>query len=1047
MRTDRIRPAVPDRFRTWLAATSLIGASAAAVLVPAGSAFAVGTTLHASPSGSGTACSASRPCSLTQAKTTVRAINHSMKADITVELADGVHRLSAPLTFTSADSGTGGHTVTWKAAPFAHPVISGAKKVTGWTVQDSTKNIWKASVGKGIDTRQLFVDGLLATRARTAVPRSSLTPTTTGYTFTSSSLSNLNSLADPGRVEVEGADSFTNRYSPVAGISNNVITMEQPAWNNNTFGYDTITSPYQDTAFSLENAYEFLDTAGEWNLDPTTGTLYYKPLPGQTMSSADVELPRLESLLDIGGTYAKPAHDLAFSGIQFSHTSWLQPSGPQGYASQQTGAFIHGSWDRPSDALASCQSGCKLFEATRPHWHQMPAAVQVSAAHDVAFTGDRFTQLGQVAVGIGNDANAHTSGVGLGADTVSVTGSVFTQNAGGGVAVGGVQADAHHPSDRRMTNQNITVSNNVFHDIALDYRDMSAVLATYVSTIGITHNEIYNMPYSGITIGYGWGSNDPGGSPDYQNRGLYDYQPVYTTPTTAKNNHIDGNYIHDVMQSMNDGACMYTLSDSPGSTLDGNYCTINDNYFGLYFDEGSRHYSASGNVFRQTGTWAHENNQGGNYTGALTLTGNWTSNTGTDVFDGQRGNTVTGTVNVTDGNWPSGARAAMAAAGVQPAYRAMTPGPVTTPYSTYSSVPADIGQSGTTLTLTDTGKDIWAKRDSYSTAYMKKAATSGTTITARVDHLDATDPWAKAGVVLRNNLRGSASSAGYAVMVSTPGHGVAFQYDSNGDGRLDKRATVSGTPAAVRVRLTRTGNLVSGFYSTDGTTFTQVGHTVALAKAATDQDAGVIHTANSSTVGSAVLSDLTITTSPYKAYSSIPAALVDRGGSYSLTGAGVDTWAYGTQYDDEYGAIYRPAAFAGGDTVTVRVDSQKSGSGWSKAGIMIRNSVSGTGSSPGYAVLALTPGNGVTLQWDSNSDGYLNQYTSAAATTTAPVWLRLTRDGTTLTGSYSTDGASWTAMPTTAALTGAAATQDAGMFFTAHSGVAGTADMSHFTIT
>ena len=64
----------------------------------AGPAFAASTTLYASPSGSGTACSASQPCSITQAKTNVRALNNSMTGDITVELADGTYRLTAPLS-------------------------------------------------------------------------------------------------------------------------------------------------------------------------------------------------------------------------------------------------------------------------------------------------------------------------------------------------------------------------------------------------------------------------------------------------------------------------------------------------------------------------------------------------------------------------------------------------------------------------------------------------------------------------------------------------------------------------------------------------------------------------------------------------------------------------------------------------------------------------------------------------------------------------------------------------------------------------------------
>ncbi|WP_327394514.1 right-handed parallel beta-helix repeat-containing protein [Streptomyces phaeochromogenes] len=651
--------------RACLTGVTALAAVTATVLGQSTPAFASrATTLHVSPDGHGTACSVAHPCSITEAKAKVRTLNSDMRADIVVQLAGGTYRLAAPLTFTRADSGTNGHRVVWQAAPGARPVISGARKATGWTRQDPTKNIWKAKVGTGFDIRQLYVDGVQATRARTQLDRADLTADANGYTFTSGALKYLNSLADPGRTEIDALGSFTNRYSPVAGIRDGVITMKQPAWNNNTFGYDTITNPFRKGPLYIENANEFLDSAGEWYLNTRTGTLYYKPLPGQDMSTADVEMPRLESLLSVGGTYQAPATHITFSGLQFSHTSWLQPSTGQGYANQQTGAFVHGDWQRPADALDSCQYGCKLFEATRPHWHQMPAAVQVSAASHISFTGNRFTQLGQVALGIGNDANAHATGVGLGADTISVSGNVFSQGAGGGVVVGGVQADAHHPGDSRMTNRNITISNNVMHDLALDYRDMTAVLVTYATNATVSHNEIYEMPYTGIAIGYGWGTNDPGGSQDYVNRGLYDFQPVYTTPTTLKNLRITGNYLHDVMRTMDDGACIYTLSAAPGTLIDRNYCADNNGHYGIYHDEGSRDYTDSNNVFRNTGDWDHENSNATNNTGALTVTDNWTSNGSISLSDGVRGNRVTGTVVVTDDNWPRGARRVMKNAGV-----------------------------------------------------------------------------------------------------------------------------------------------------------------------------------------------------------------------------------------------------------------------------------------------------------------------------------------------------------------------------------------------
>ncbi|GAA1403812.1 RICIN domain-containing protein [Catellatospora coxensis] len=645
--------------------TALLVTASALPATPATA--AVMTTLYVSPTGSGTACSTTQPCSLTQAQSTVRGLAPTMSGDIVVQLAGGAYALSAPLTFTSADSGANGYTVFWRAATGAQPVISGGQRVTGWTQVDAAQNIWRAAASAGFDSRQLYVNGRIATRARTQVNRGDLTMTTSGMTFTSSALSYLNNVAAEDRIELESVNSFTDRYVPVQSISNNTITMEQPAWNNNTFGYDTLSRPFRAGPMYLVNAREFLDAAGEWYLDTSAGQLYYKPLSGENMATADVQLPRLESLLRVGGTYAAPAHHLAFSGLQFSHTSWLQPNTGQGYADQQTGAYIYGTWSRPSDWLNSCQSGCPQFEATRPNWRQMPAAVQVSAANAIRFTGNRFTNLGQVGLGIGNDANAHATGVGLGASDIDVIGNTFEQISAGAVIAGGVQADAHHPSDTRMVNRDIVFGNNAVHDVAVDYRSHVGLLITYAADSAMTNNEVYNLPYTGISIGYGWGANDAGGSQDYIDRGLYNYQPRYTTATIAANYRVQANYVHDVMRQMTDGAAFYALSALPGTTINQNWFRNTNGWLGLYFDEGARYMSAAGNVFDNIGQWAYGQHWANNNTGNLTLTNNWTTSTNTNITSGSRGNTNTGTVVVSGGNWPAAARTVMASAGVQSA--------------------------------------------------------------------------------------------------------------------------------------------------------------------------------------------------------------------------------------------------------------------------------------------------------------------------------------------------------------------------------------------
>ncbi|GAB3845192.1 hypothetical protein GCM10029963_23160 [Micromonospora andamanensis] len=381
------------------------------------------------------------------------------------------------------------------------------------------------------------------------------------------------------------------------------------------------------------------------------------------MSSVSVELPTQQSLVNLGGTYAAPAHHISFTGITFTGTTWLGASSNQGYVDQQTGAYIYGNWNWPS--FTSCHNGCPQFEATRPNWQQMPAAVQISAANNITLSDSQFVNLGQTAIGIGNDANAHASGVGLGASNITVTRSEIARNAAGGIVVGGVRADAHHPSDQRMVNRDITISNNRLHDLGIEYRGIVSVLTTYVTNSTVSYNEVYNMPYTGMSIGYGWGANDAGGSEHYAGRGLYNYQPRYTTATTASNNRLIGNYVHDVMQQMNDGGCIYTLSANPGGLISDNYCLRTNGYFGLYFDEGSRYYTARNNVFSSTGTWATANYWYAENMGNFTVTNNWSTNGSSNVTNGDRGNVVSGNVTVTNGNWPSGAQAVMAGAGPQ----------------------------------------------------------------------------------------------------------------------------------------------------------------------------------------------------------------------------------------------------------------------------------------------------------------------------------------------------------------------------------------------
>ena len=613
---------------------------------------------------------------IVRAQAEVRRVNQDHA--VTVRLGDGVYRLDAPLRFTAADGGRNGYTVRWEAAPGTHPVLSGGMAVTGWTLADAKRGIWSATIPRGLDPRQLWVAGRMAHRATVRAPRSAFVFHDWGIEITDPGWRMLADLPDQHRIEAESTGWFTDRHANIDRIEGNRIVMQQPGWRNNIVGYDTFArSVWGDKAgLFFVNALAFLREPGQWFADPAAGRLYYKPAAGEDMRRLEVELPRLELLVSIAGSYDAPVQDLTFAGLSFRHTSWLLPNGPQGYASQQSGSFLTGDVpDYPADPIRDCSWGCRPFEAMRNHWHQQPAAVQVAAARRIVFDHDEFTQLGQIALGIGNNSDANDSGVGLGASAIEVRRSRFTDLAGGAIMVGGITPDAHHPSRPEMGLRSIVIRDNVIRTVSQHYREQAAILVTYASGTVIWHNDVSAAPYDGIDIGWGWGVNDPGGTPAYftNSRGYYD-QPgnlVYDTPTTLRDTVVVGNRVHDVKQWFPDGGAIYHLSADPGGLIAENHVYDVPGGIALYLDEGSRYLTLRNNVISNVGVWLNLNSQDRILPSRTALdntaTGNW--------YDGGRrtgswtpylNNRDIDNVLVPKGQWPVAARAVIAGAGVEP---------------------------------------------------------------------------------------------------------------------------------------------------------------------------------------------------------------------------------------------------------------------------------------------------------------------------------------------------------------------------------------------
>ncbi|HEY0686756.1 MAG TPA: right-handed parallel beta-helix repeat-containing protein [Steroidobacter sp.] len=620
--------------------------------------------------------SASRPFkTLTRAQQAVRSVNSN--ANVVVVLADGIYRLAEPLHFTAADGGQDGNNVTWQAAANASPVVAGSVPVTGWKVSDATKQIYVAEVPAGTDTRQLWVDNRLAKPASIEIPRSVLEFDAEGMTINDPQYDYLAKLPAQHRIEVQATGYFTNRLSPVKSISGRKLLMQQPAWDNNTWGYDTLNAPVgsESAHLLLNNSLAFLTQPNQFYVDPDAGKLYYRPAEGVKPEQMSAELPRLPYLVSIGGTYERPIRDLTFKGIRFSYSSWMGPSSPEGYADQQSGAYLTGvTPGRPKDAYKSCVWGCRVFETRRNDWLQIPAAVQVSAAERIVFDQVVFAHLGQIGLGIGNNDNAHATGVGLGARGVEVKRSVFNDLAGGAILAGGISRDAHHPSTPRMANRNIVITNNRIKTVSQVYMDNSAILSTYVDSALILHNDISDAPYDGIDIGWGWGINDVGGNAVYRvaERGHYDHAEnlTYDTPTMHRRVVVAYNRIYDIKTLFHDGGAIYNLSASPDTFISENYIYGIPDRIALYLDEGSRYITMRNNVVDGAGTWLNINTVG-SYQPLRTSTdnkavGNWhTEGKVGGLWDAYNNNLMEGNQVVKGNRWPSEAKRVMENAGIQ----------------------------------------------------------------------------------------------------------------------------------------------------------------------------------------------------------------------------------------------------------------------------------------------------------------------------------------------------------------------------------------------
>jgi regulation of enolase protein 1 (concanavalin A-like superfamily) len=315
--------------------------------------------------------------------------------------------------------------------------------------------------------------------------------------------------------------------------------------------------------------------------------------------------------------------------------------------------------------------------------------------------------------------------------------------------------------------------------------------------------------------------------------------------------------------------------------------------------------------------------------------------------------------------------------------------------------------SSGTFTVAGSGDDIWNANDHFRFVYQPLDGDGE--IVARVTSLQNTHEWAKAGVMIRDGL---GDNARHASALLTPSNGLVFEWRSSAGA---SSAAAPTAPGAVPqwVRVTRSGNTLTGYYSTNGTNWTSLGST-SIALPTRVYVGLAVSSINTSALNTVTFTNVAM--NPGSTTGTLPAPWITQDiGSPSLTGAagfasgtftvigsGADIW----NASDQFRFVYQP--LDGDGEIVARVTSQQNTHEWAKAGVMIRDSLSGNAR---HASALITPSNGFVFEWRSSTGASSDAATGFGGT--VPQWVRVTRSGNTLTGYYSSDGSTWTAFGST----------------------------------
>jgi hypothetical protein len=519
--------------------------------------------------------------------------DESIKGGIHIILSGGMYSVLETIVLRPEDSGTDDSPTWIEAAPNEQPVLSGGVMISGWKKlvtpvaglqKKYQQQIWVADVpmvnGNLFNFRQLWVNEVKAVRAKSA----------NGETM--HRILNWNkqeaacvipALAFSNLDKAKGVELFIHQWWEIANLrikkmqvmgDSTKLFFEQPEskiQNEHPWPAPWLSKETGNSAFYLTNAIQFLDEPGEWYLDVVNQKIYYWPRSNENLATAKVVAPFTETLLRIEGTIDNPVKHVVIEGISFQHTGWLRPS-LQGHVPHQAGMYMTEAYK-----LKPAGTPTKPGLDNQALVGRQAAAVEMNYAVKTRIKNCSFLHLATTGVDLKKAVQ----------DNI-IKGNLFSDIGGTGILAGNYGDEGReihlpfNPKDEREKCDNILIENNFITNATNEDWGTVGIGCGFVSNSTIQHNEIENVSYSGISLGWGWSAE----------------------ANMMKNNKIVANKIHHYGKWNYDCSGIYTLSAQPNSVIEENYIDsiykasyahLPSHWFYIYTDEGSSYFTVKNN--------------------------------------------------------------------------------------------------------------------------------------------------------------------------------------------------------------------------------------------------------------------------------------------------------------------------------------------------------------------------------------------------------------------------------------------------------------------